>query len=967
MFTLQILDRGQTFLFPVGDQPLVLGSHSADDVQIGERGVGARHVRIVPAGPGLRLEANGPVAVNGSPVTGAAELALGDRIEFGCAVVVVGRQVARPARPEDVLATPATRRARPPRAAGRPGATRWLPIGAAVVLLAVVVAFAMRGGGDAGLVQGELAYLARLRDEGRVDRAAEMVARLQREWQGATDGRLGRLAAEEAQLDAIETERQRIAAEVRDDPAARGLTEWTRELLRLEAEGQPPVRSAARLVRSRLAEILLERPAVAAPSPATPSPAVVRAPAVVSAPVPPVTPTPVVDRVDAPAAAPAVALADIERLAAAGEFVAAWSLVQAGLEAAQDPAAVAALREAGESVLARAREHLRTVLAAATAHERAGRLDEALAGLEAARGTLPARADFSPLSDAIRRLRGIAAERAAAATSPLPPQSGNSEPALHELRQRLAAADDAEQSGAWAEAATLLRALAGDLRDVDAATAQRCAARAEEADMLAAWHAAVGRQLAQGEPLKLPGGRSLRASPTGIEFVDVSEDAVPATSPVVWGELDAASLAAVAEQVAPLGHAALGAAVLLYRADAAADAERWLLRTWRAAAELRPAVEGVLARGRGEPVEPGGYQVVKDEFVSQRSLERQRAVQQMARRVERAFQDGDDSLFAEGLDGDREMQAVVAAALRRELDRQITRVEGAAFRRSLEKLEALRQQLEDARAHAKELIFDEVTYFYPFKPPAVSGEKHAEYNRVQAEVNRRVGLVKAIWQDTRIKVRVPATLSKDLERIDWAVAGLARLGESTAAIGARLDWARALPHGEVAGIQEHCRTAAERAERDEWSRVLRYNERVAGRFTPQQRALLRIVNDYRVMFGHRPLAIVDSIAQAAQGHADEMQRLGYFAHMSPTPELRTPHDRMRRAGYEFGVSENIALVDGALPAHTAWCHSAGHHRNLLQPSHRELGVGAAGRYWVLNFGGGDVHRQGADWAELSGR
>jgi uncharacterized protein YkwD len=120
---------------------------------------------------------------------------------------------------------------------------------------------------------------------------------------------------------------------------------------------------------------------------------------------------------------------------------------------------------------------------------------------------------------------------------------------------------------------------------------------------------------------------------------------------------------------------------------------------------------------------------------------------------------------------------------------------------------------------------------------------------------------------------------------------------------------------------------------------------------------LRITNEYRVKFGHQPLAIVETCAAASQGHADEMSRLGYFSHTSPTPDRKTPYDRMRLAGYKFGVSENIALSGGAMAAHIAWCHSSGHHRNLLDPGHREISIGANGRYWVQNFGGGTEYEQ----------
>jgi uncharacterized protein YkwD len=164
------------------------------------------------------------------------------------------------------------------------------------------------------------------------------------------------------------------------------------------------------------------------------------------------------------------------------------------------------------------------------------------------------------------------------------------------------------------------------------------------------------------------------------------------------------------------------------------------------------------------------------------------------------------------------------------------------------------------------------------------------------------------------------------------------------------------------GVQDHCATVAERGQLEEWRRIAAYNTVVGKQVGSAVREQLKVTNDYRAMFGHRPLALVKALCDAAQGHADEMSKLGYFAHMSPMPGRRTPYDRMRLAGYALGVSENIALNDSAAAAHHAWCHSSGHHRNLLDPSHRELGVGADGRNWVQNFGSGNLHEDDPAWA-----
>ena len=115
-------------------------------------------------------------------------------------------------------------------------------------------------------------------------------------------------------------------------------------------------------------------------------------------------------------------------------------------------------------------------------------------------------------------------------------------------------------------------------------------------------------------------------------------------------------------------------------------------------------------------------------------------------------------------------------------------------------------------------------------------------------------------------------------------------------------------------------TPSERAQRVYWRQIREYNEAAKDDWSVAVTTLLRITNDYREMFGHRPLAAVKSACEASQGHADEMSKLGYFAHMSPTPGRKTPTDRMRLAGYTSGVSENIAMTGGALSSHVSRSH-----------------------------------------------
>jgi hypothetical protein len=308
-------------------------------------------------------------------------------------------------------------------------------------------------------------------------------------------------------------------------------------------------------------------------------------------------------------------------------------------------------------------------------------------------------------------------------------------------------------------------------------------------------------------------------------------------------------------------------------------------------------------------------------------------------------------------------------AMRAEFAKIEKRVDASAARKNVDKMVVERDLLDAARKHAKDLIYDEVTYFYPYKPPAVSGAKHAEYNRVQADVNVRVAAVRAIWSKSTTKLNVPKALGVDLQRLDWLATQMSRYGqlpdgESIGSVLAPMAWAQALEPGQVITIHNFCLTPEERWQRTAWRRIEAFNRATKEEVSPAVHQLLKITNEYRAMFGHRPLATVKSACAGSQGHADEMSRLGYFSHMSPVPGRRTPGERMRLAGYTFGVSENIAISGGALSAHNAWCTSSGHHRNLLMASHREIGIGANGRYWVQNFGSGEVHKTHAVWPIL---
>lgn len=870
---------------------------------------------------------------------------------------------------------------------------------AIVVAAAAVVAVALWGS-EGGRVKKEFAALAQLRADGQVEHAMADITRLRDEWAKSSDDRLQRLADEEAQLNAIVEAERALVTQINDPELERSLAAWTVELQRIENQGAAPERIAAGRVLGKVDSLLKAKPKPKkAPAPApvptpTPSPRYER-PAPVAT---PVAPPPVATNeaakpaaVDTPAAAaPSIAatIAEAKRLTDKGLFVQSLALLRDALANA-DAAVTAPLQKEMDAVKAAAQTALTSLLAGAERSLTNNRPREAVTVLAAARHRFPTTPEFQPLQTAIQKAEAAVAAKEAAdeeaaeiaeaakAGIVLPPKRAaapaakpaTDEPAsATQLRAQMDRIRSAEERGAFADAARDLREVATLARATDPAFAERLEGRAAEADLLAAWHDAVAASLAAGRTVKVvsTAGRAVRL--VAAQGAELAGSAGGESVRLTWNDVSALGLQLLTDVVQPTGDGALGAATLFYRLADRERAEALLAKVLQSDAALKPRIDGVLARGRGEPVDARGYSLGRDGFVSLRSLDLQKEAQKMLPKIEAALAEKDgksrDKVIDEIAAGGAETTAILVQALKKQFDQRVAKISASNIDKQLARLGEQRVLLDKARADAKGLIYDEVKYFYPYNPPAVSGEKHAEYVKVQAEVNRLVDAVRVLWNDDRIKVRIPATLRADVERAEWLASRLFKLGALDARAVARLEWVRTIPSGDTVGIRDYCVSADEREELEGWRKIEAYNALMGKKVSSSVRELLEITNAYRTMFRHRPVAVVKQLDDAAQGHADEMAKLGYMAHMSPTPGRETPYDRMQLAGYTAGVSENLALHDGALGAHNGWCGSSGHHRNLLDPGHTELGIGSNGRLWVQNFGRGLVHRETPEWKQL---
>lgn len=117
--------------------------------------------------------------------------------------------------------------------------------------------------------------------------------------------------------------------------------------------------------------------------------------------------------------------------------------------------------------------------------------------------------------------------------------------------------------------------------------------------------------------------------------------------------------------------------------------------------------------------------------------------------------------------------------------------------------------------------------------------------------------------------------------------------------------------------------------------------------------MLRLINQERSLAGRPPLVADERLRQVARAHSDEMFRLGYFAHDSPT--AGSPFDRMHRAGIQYlAAGENLTYAPTVESAHRGLMGSPEHRRNILAPEFKRVGIGVQqsglwGRMFTQDF------------------
>lgn len=127
-----------------------------------------------------------------------------------------------------------------------------------------------------------------------------------------------------------------------------------------------------------------------------------------------------------------------------------------------------------------------------------------------------------------------------------------------------------------------------------------------------------------------------------------------------------------------------------------------------------------------------------------------------------------------------------------------------------------------------------------------------------------------------------------------------------------------------------------------------------GTYSDFQNQVVQLVNQERTSRGLKALTVDSGLTNTATLKSQDMAKLGYFDHTSPT--YGSPFDMMKQYGISYRTAgENIAMGQTSpQQVMTGWMNSEGHRANILNSSFTKIGVGVARNsngyyYWTQQF------------------
>lgn len=134
-----------------------------------------------------------------------------------------------------------------------------------------------------------------------------------------------------------------------------------------------------------------------------------------------------------------------------------------------------------------------------------------------------------------------------------------------------------------------------------------------------------------------------------------------------------------------------------------------------------------------------------------------------------------------------------------------------------------------------------------------------------------------------------------------------------------------------------------------WLELEKYNQ-AREYLDEEERAHLKVLNEYRMMLGLAPFESDVRLWAAARGHSRDMLEKKFFDHYSPVPGKRTPAERCLLEGYRAWAGENIYFgLPSGVEAFRAWYGSPNHHKNMVSKD-KQIGVGRSADHWTQAFG-----------------
>ena len=130
------------------------------------------------------------------------------------------------------------------------------------------------------------------------------------------------------------------------------------------------------------------------------------------------------------------------------------------------------------------------------------------------------------------------------------------------------------------------------------------------------------------------------------------------------------------------------------------------------------------------------------------------------------------------------------------------------------------------------------------------------------------------------------------------------------------------------------------------------NKNLGAWCTGAMQGFTETLNAERVVLGLKPLVIEEKLSVAAEGHSDDMAKLGFFSHESPVPGKKTPWDRARKAEFQGSANGENIFMGSTSPqaAYNAWFASDGHRLIMMNGGPNVIGVGISGKHWTMMTG-----------------